>query len=233
MNILIYSFSRCGSSNLLDFLEQEFLNQNNESPYVKTWFEPFGEIQRTHQFKKWYHQNLKNKHIDNQPYIPNLIVKTIVGDLAIIKHTHDNKRDNNLIHRELRWYDQKFNFQKIIILHRENMEERIESMYAQMKLIEIQQDKYNDGPYVFNSSIDKETLETRINQELTLTEQIKTYKSDDNFLVISYEDLYYRNGLDKLKKFLNRPEWYNIHMMDTKNKKRKSTGDDTTTIIND
>ena len=41
-------------------------------------------------------------------------------------------------------------------------------MWAQMRLIEIQQDKYNDGPYVLNEKVNLEDLERRLNQETIL-----------------------------------------------------------------
>lgn len=228
MKILIYSFSRCGSSNLLDFLEQEFLNVNNKNPSVKTWFEPFGEYKRMNQFKKWYNINIKNKHENSQLYFKNTIVKTISGDLPIVKQTKKKSEKDRLIRRELVWYDQNFNFDKIIILYRENIQDRVESMYAQTQLVNNLEEYgvYHDQSYYLVNPMSETELNQRIEFERSQQNQIKEYRDDDNFLVISYEDLYLRNGLDKLKYFLERPEWYNLDMMNLKHRKRKLSADD-------
>lgn len=96
-------------------------------------------------------------------------------------------------------YDNLLEFSdKIIILYRENSKEQIESW-----LMANNTNKWGK-PYVYNKDL-------IINADYTfLTEiknEIKKYK--DNYFSISYEDLYYRNGIDKIISYLKIPELSN------------------------
>ena len=229
MNILIYSFNRCGSSNLQNFLEQEFLNLNNKNPIVNTFFEPFSSPDRARRFKHWYSLNLQNKHTQSSLYVPNLIVKTIAGDINnILKIPTEYEL---YINNELLWYDSNYNWDKIIILYRESVVERVESMWAQRLLVKKDMWDGNESYYLDND-IPQEEFEKRIKQETNLQNQINSYNDDaDDILKISYESLYYRDGLETLKKFLNRKEWYNIERMSPENKNRKFEIKDASIII--
>lgn len=231
MNILIYSFNRCGSSNLQNFLEQEFLNLNNKNPIVNSFFEPFSSPDRARQFKHWYSLNLQNKHTQNSLYVPNLIVKTIAGDInRILKIPTESEL---YINNELLWYDTNYNWDKIIILYRENIIERIESMWAQRLLVKANMWDAHSSYYLDNK-IPKEEFEIRYKQETNLQNQINSYNDDaDDILKISYESLYYGDGLETLKKFLNRKEWYNLEMMFSENKTRKFEKNDASIIIHE
>ena len=221
MNILIYSFSRCGSSTLLNFLLEEFLKIDGKH-YTKSCFEPFGTLPRLIEFAfggQFFLKNTKNN-----------IVKTISGDLTSTLFATSGPQD--LVNRELTWYDQHYNFDKRIILYRENIYERVESMYAQSMLVQHQEEygEYNERPYQLTHKVPWDKLKPMVKKEWELQNQIKKYKDDDEFLVISYEELYFKNGLDKLKDFLEISDWHNLHIMDTKNKSRKFNSDDFKTV---
>ena len=221
MNILIYSFSRCGSSTLLNFLLEEFLKIDGKHS-TKSCFEPFGTLPRLIEFAfggQFFLKNTKNN-----------IVKTISGDLTSTLFTTSGPQD--LVNRELTWYDQNYNFDKRIILYREDIYKRVESIYVQSMLVRYQEEygKYDERPYELNHKIPWAKLKPRVKKEWELQNQIKKYKDDDEFLVISYEELYFKNGLDTLKDFLEISDWHNLHIMDTKNKSRKFNSDDFKTV---
>ena len=222
MDILIYSFSRCGSSTLLHFLEQEFFTVDGDTS-TKSAFEPFGTLPRLIEFTFGgvnFSKDFKNN-----------IVKTISGDLTSTLFTTSGPQD--LVNRELTWYDQHYNFDKRIILYRENIYERVESMYAQSMLVQHQEEygEYNERPYQLTHKVPWDKLKPMVKKEWELQNQIKKYKDDDEFLVISYEELYFKNGLDTLKDFLEISDWDNLHMMDTKNRSRKFNLNKTRTVL--
>lgn len=224
MDILIYSFSRCGSTTLLHFLEQEFLTADGK-PSTKSAFEPFGTLPRLIEFTfdgEYFSKDFKNN-----------IVKTISGDLTSTLFVTSGPQD--LVNRELTWYDQHYNFDKRIILYREDIYKRVESIYVQSMLVRHQEEygEYDERPYELTHKVPWAKLKPTLKKEWELQNQIKKYKDDDGFLVISYEELYYKNGLDKLKDFLEISDWRNLHIMDTKNKSRKFNSDDFGTVLLD
>jgi hypothetical protein len=77
---------------------------------------------------------------------------------------------------------------KVIILYRENYEEQKESW-----LMSVNTKKWG-GEYFFDESL---LLDKTDNHLIEIKEEIQKYKVKDNF-IISYEELYFRGGINKL-----------------------------------
>ena len=85
---------------------------------------------------------------------------------------------------------------RIIILYRENEQEQLESY-----LIASNKDEWH-VPYVYKK---KENLFTKKTTEYfnTLKSEFKEKYLNKNYFTISYEDLYYNNGFEKIVNYIN------------------------------
>ena len=85
---------------------------------------------------------------------------------------------------------------RIIILYRENEQEQLESY-----LIALNKDEWH-VPYVYKK---KENLFTKKTTEYfnTLKSEFKEKYLNENYFTISYEDLYYNNGFEKIVNYIN------------------------------
>jgi hypothetical protein len=92
---------------------------------------------------------------------------------------------------------------KIIILYRENEQEQLESY-----LIALNKEEWH-VPYVYTK---KENLFTKKTTEYfnTLKSEFKEKYLNENYFTISYEDLYYNNGFEKIVNYINIDEVKNI-----------------------
>jgi hypothetical protein len=91
---------------------------------------------------------------------------------------------------------------KIIVLYRENEQEQLESF-----LNSIKTNKWHVN-YVY--SPEENTLLTeKANYLNTLKQEFKEKYINNEFFTISYEELYYKNGIEKIVNYLNIPDVIN------------------------
>lgn len=92
---------------------------------------------------------------------------------------------------------------KVIVLYRENKQEQLESF-----LNSIKTNNWHTN-YVYKPE-ENDLLNENANYFNTLKKQFKENYIDKDFFTISYEDLYYNNGFEKIINYLNMENIKNI-----------------------
>ena len=92
---------------------------------------------------------------------------------------------------------------KIIVLYRENSQEQLESF-----LNSIKTNNWHTN-YVYKAE-ENDLLNEKSNYFNTLKKEFKENYIDKDFFTISYEELYYNNGFEKIVNYLNTEDVKNI-----------------------